>query len=254
MSRTVINLAVDLAAAALFAGMAATGYVIAFAMPPGTNRSLILWGMTRHQWGSIHLWVSFALLAVLLLHVCLHWPWVVSTLGKRLGLPSAKGGLLRTAVPTLLALAAVTGLFAWATRAGVREISGDAGRHGVCPPPGAQGERPAETGSWAEEPREVGFWEDVYPVLERSCLRCHGPSRQAAGFRIDRREDYFGAGGRAPQVVPGDSAGSPLIAVVSGRRTGMARADAHRLPEKDVALLRAWIDAGARWPEKPDGR
>ena len=247
MSRTIANLAIDLAAAALFAGMAATGYVIAFAMPPGTNRSLMLWGMTRHQWGSAHLWVSFALLAVLALHVCLHWQWVVSTVGKRLGLATPKGGLSRTAVPTLLALALAAGLFAWATRAGVREIE-DPGRHGVCPAtaPAAPLDQPAAASS---ERRAPAFLEAVYPVLERSCLSCHGPNRQAAGFRIDRREDYFG--GRAPLVVPGDSAGSPLVAVVSGQRTGVARADAHRLPERDVALIRAWIDAGAQWPERP---
>jgi hypothetical protein len=41
-----------------------------------------------------------------------------------------------------------------------------------------------------------------------------------------------------------------LIAIVSGLRTDMARADAHKLPEREVNLLRAWIDVGAVWPEK----
>jgi hypothetical protein len=94
------------------------------------------------------------------------------------------------------------------------------------------------------------FWKDVYPILERNCLSCHGPKRQRGGFRVDCREGFFGKGGSEPQVVPGESGRSPLIAIVSGLRTDMARADAHKLPEREVNLLRAWIDAGAVWPEK----
>ena len=39
MSRTSVNLLVDLSAAALFLGMIATGYILGFALPPGTNKA-----------------------------------------------------------------------------------------------------------------------------------------------------------------------------------------------------------------------
>jgi hypothetical protein len=51
--------------------------------------------------------------------------------------------------------------------------------------------------------------------------------------------------------VPGSSAESPLIAIVSGQRKDIPKPDVHRLPEWDVAVLRAWIDAGAAWPRRP---
>lgn len=55
MNRTVINLVIDLAAALLLIGMMATGYILRFPLPTGTNKMLLLWGLTRHQWGEIHL-------------------------------------------------------------------------------------------------------------------------------------------------------------------------------------------------------
>ena len=68
---------------------------------------------------------------------------------------------------------------------------------------------------------------------------------------MDRREDVFGKGGSTPLVVPGKSAASPLLAIVSGLRKDMPRADVHQLPAAQVAIVRAWIDAGAPWPERP---
>jgi hypothetical protein len=256
MNRTAINLAVDLVVAALFLALIATGFILGFALPPGTNKSLCLWGLSRHQFGNIHLWISFAFLGVVLLHVCLHWSWVVAVVGKHMGLKaSPKGSLLRSGLVAFLLVAVAVGLFAWLTRASVREIT-DPGAFDVCPDPAGSGggrtdgqpARPASPMGGSRTP--PALWKDIYPILESSCLSCHGPARQRGGFRVDRREDFFGKGGSEQQVVPGDSGRSPLIAIVSGLRTDMARADAHRLPEREVNLLRAWIDAGAVWPEK----
>jgi hypothetical protein len=70
---------------------------------------------------------------------------------------------------------------------------------------------------------------------------------------VDRREDYFGKNDKAAFVVPGKSTKSSLIDIVLGRRTDMTMAASHKLPEQDVAILRAWIDSGADWPESPPG-
>jgi mono/diheme cytochrome c family protein len=31
----------------------------------------------------------------------------------------------------------------------------------------------------------VDFARDVYPVLQRSCIECHGPEKQKGGLRLD---------------------------------------------------------------------
>lgn len=49
------------------------------------NRPLeLLWGLTRHEWGDYHYWIALGLLAVLSLHLFLHWKWIVGVVrGKR---------------------------------------------------------------------------------------------------------------------------------------------------------------------------
>jgi len=255
MKRTALNLLIDALAAICFLGMIATGYVLRFPLPPGTNKSLSLWGLSRHQWGGVHFWISLGLLAVLLTHLALHWQWVVTVVGRQLRLATnPQGRHLRSGALSLLAVAAAMGLFAWVAEVSVRD------RDEPCCPPGETTGTPVPSDSTSGETKVAGenskvrFWKDVYPVLEASCLSCHGSRKAQGGFRVDRREDYLGKNGKEPLVVPGNSAESQLIAIVSGLRSDMPMAARHKLPERDVAILRAWIEAGAEWPEKHDAR
>jgi hypothetical protein len=144
MNRTGLNFVVDLTAAVLFLGMAATGYILWFALPPGTQKELSLWGMPRHGWGTVHAWISFALLGTVLFHVSLHWQWVVAVVRKRLHLAgSLQGGLWRSGLATAVLLAAVCGLFAWVVQTGVRPVT-DPEALGVCPPSVVGEKREAE--------------------------------------------------------------------------------------------------------------
>ena len=52
-------------ASACLLTMVATGYVLRFPLPPGTNRTHVLWGLSRHEWGAIHSWASLGLLVVI---------------------------------------------------------------------------------------------------------------------------------------------------------------------------------------------
>ena len=102
MKRTALNLLIDALAALFFLGMIATGYVLRFPLPPGTNKSLSLWGLSRHQWGGVHFWISLGLLAVLLIHLALHWQWVVTVVGRQLHLvTNPQGRHLRSGVITV---------------------------------------------------------------------------------------------------------------------------------------------------------
>jgi hypothetical protein len=144
-------------------------------------------------------------------------------------------------------------LFAWIAEVSVRERSDP-------PYPPASPEGPDATDSkGTAAPTDgahirIDFWKDVYPIFESSCIRCHGPDRAHGHFRVDRRDDYFGASGQAALVTPGNSAQSPLIAIVRGERVDMAMAANHKLLERQVDVLRARIDAGAEWPEKAVAR
>jgi hypothetical protein len=257
MKRFLDNLLIDLIAAALMIGMLATGYILHFPLPPGSNKELTLWGLTRHQWGDVHFWISLGLIAVILLHLCLHWQWVAISVKRKLSRrKAAPGSALVSGLMTFLVLGAVLFCSGWAAQSGVKKITEP--REGVCPPTGQEGANNAADlgGTIPETPKagsqKVVFWKDAYPILERSCLSCHGPKKQRGDCRVDRREDFFGKGGSTPLVVPGKSAESALIAIVSGSRKDLPRADVHQLPAAQVDILRAWIDAGAPWPERCD--
>ena len=85
MHRGVLNLLLDTVAAALLTALVGTGYLLVFVLPPRTNRTHILWGLLRHQWGTVHAGISVLLLTVLAGHVALHWRWLVMGLSRRFG-------------------------------------------------------------------------------------------------------------------------------------------------------------------------
>src|SRR5262245_15594623 len=108
--------------------------------------------------------------------------------------------------------------------------------------------------SAAPAERPVDFARDIQPILQLRCQGCHGPDKQRGDLRLDSRAAALrGGDSRGPAIVPGKSAASPLIHLVSGRDSKL------RMPPKgdplaaeQVALLRAWIDQGAAWPERTD--
>ncbi len=98
------------------------------------------------------------------------------------------------------------------------------------------------------------FARDVRPILERSCLGCHGPEKQKNGYRLDVRENALKGGdsGKAA-IVPHSARTSPLIRYVSGEDGEIVmppkKSSAPRLTTEEVQILRDWIDAGPVWPD-----
>ncbi|HHY85710.1 MAG TPA: hypothetical protein GYA07_09295 [Verrucomicrobia bacterium] len=97
----------------------------------------------------------------------------------------------------------------------------------------------------------VDFDRDIRPVLDRSCLRCHGPERPRSGFRlVDRESALKGGYNNTNDIVPGNSAESMLIHYVAGLDEMMImppEGEGDRLTPEEIGLLRAWIDQGAAW-------
>lgn len=103
-------------------------------------------------------------------------------------------------------------------------------------------------------PQTVSFATDILPLLENSCLRCHGPERPRSGFRIDHRDALLAGGNLGVAVVPGNSANSPLIHYVARLIPDLEMPPLNQgapLSDAEIALLRAWIDQGAAWDDAP---
>jgi len=142
MKRTLLNIAIDALAALVMLGMIATGIIIRFTLPPGSGRVLGVWGLTRHQWGDLHFWMALAAVAIVVLHLAMHWTWVVSVVrrwiaGTNEGLPSTR---LRTlaAVATILIICSTLAGFWWSS---VQSI-----QHSAPNQPEAMESRPDGTG------------------------------------------------------------------------------------------------------------
>src|SRR5258705_7865924 len=94
----------------------------------------------------------------------------------------------------------------------------------------------------------VDYARDIQPLLQKHCLMCHGSQQQMSGLRLDSREAALKGGASGVDVVPGNSAGSRLMRLVSGVDKKVMPPAGQRLTEAEIALLRAWIDEGLTWP------
>jgi len=98
--------------------------------------------------------------------------------------------------------------------------------------------------------QSVSFKRDIQPLLEASCLKCHGPEKSKNGFRLDSRESALAGGDNGVDILPGDSAKSPLVHYVARLVPDMEmppKGKGELLTPQQVGLVRAWIDQGAKW-------
>ena len=62
----------------------------------------------------------------------------------------------------------------------------------------------------------VDFTRDIRPILDASCIKCHGRGKAKGGFRLDTRATLLEGGDSGPGAVAGKSAESLVIELVSG--------------------------------------
>lgn len=98
---------------------------------------------------------------------------------------------------------------------------------------------------------KVDFARDVKPILDAACVKCHGKGKDKGGFSLETRAVFFKGGDSGAPLVAGKSAESLLIELVSGLNPdNVMPQKGSKLKPAEVALLRAWIDQGATWPEE----
>ncbi|MBI5773898.1 MAG: PSD1 domain-containing protein [Verrucomicrobia bacterium] len=99
----------------------------------------------------------------------------------------------------------------------------------------------------------VDFAQDIQPIFAKNCFTCHGPEKQKNGLRLDIRQAALEGGDFGAVIVAGKSRESKLLHLVAklDGETQMPPSGEGRKPlaRDEIAKLRAWIDAGANWPE-----
>lgn len=104
----------------------------------------------------------------------------------------------------------------------------------------------AQNYSASPVPQKVDFATDIQPILHAHCIECHGPDKQRAGMRLDRKSSALKAFSR--RVVPGSSENSMLYHRLIGEYGQPMPPDGGVKPG-EIALIKAWIDQGAEWPD-----
>jgi formate dehydrogenase gamma subunit len=80
---------------------------------------------------------------------------------------------------------------------------------------------------------------EVAALFDPKCTACHGANLQTAGLDLSSYATALAGGGRGPGIVPGDAAASAVVQIMeSGAHPAL-------LTDEEIAVLKAWIDAGA---------
>ena len=95
----------------------------------------------------------------------------------------------------------------------------------------------------------VDFAKELSPLFAERCFGCHGAMKQESSLRVDNRQDLLKGGEHGPALVPGKSAESILIQVLTGTHPDLAQMPKkkEKLTAEQIGLVRAWIDQGAIW-------
>lgn len=96
---------------------------------------------------------------------------------------------------------------------------------------------------------KVDFKTEIQPLLAEKCYSCHGPETQENDLRWDSKSSALKGGVSGPVIIPGKSAESKMVRMVSGLETPVMPKRGERLTPRQISLLRGWIDQGAEWPD-----
>ncbi len=114
----------------------------------------------------------------------------------------------------------------------------------VCVASAAQAIEPA-----GEAKAEVSFFKDVMPILRKNnCTGCHQPAKQGGDYVMTEFASLTKGGeSGSAAVVPGKPEKSYLMEQITpaGGKSAMPK-DAQPLSETDVAMIRRWIEQGAK--------
>jgi WD40 repeat protein len=107
----------------------------------------------------------------------------------------------------------------------------------------------------AAEPPDYN--QHVAPLFKKYCSGCHNAQDHEGDLVLDRYQALLDGGKHGAAIVPRKSSQSRLIKLLSGKALPEMPPEGNERPKpEEIAILAAWIDAGAKGPEgaEPDPR
>jgi len=114
----------------------------------------------------------------------------------------------------------------------------------------------AMSGFALESVRAVDYQEEIRPILNKKCFKCHTGPKAKGGLRMDSPEDFAKRiGGDDPVIIPGDPSKSLLTV-----KAGLPRTDGDAMPPPparergaepmttaELTLVQKWVSMGAKF-------
>jgi WD40 repeat protein len=101
----------------------------------------------------------------------------------------------------------------------------------------------------------VDYAKEIEPILAKKCQVCHSGNVTEGQFDLGSHERLMRGGKRGPAVVPGKAADSRLVRLAgkTGKPSMPPKGDEPLTPE-ELALVKLWIDQGAKASDAPRER
>jgi WD40 repeat protein len=97
----------------------------------------------------------------------------------------------------------------------------------------------------------VSYYNDIRPLIQRSCQGCHQPANKMGGLLLTEYEAMQKGGQKGPIFESGNAGASRIIGYLTGKEVPRMPMGGEPLPEAEINLFRQWIDEGAK-DDTPD--
>ncbi len=99
-----------------------------------------------------------------------------------------------------------------------------------------------------KDAKKVDFKTQIWPIIDKSCLRCHSAKKKKGKLRLDKKKFAFK---KAETIVPGKPEESELYKLIDlpPDHEDYMPAKGDPLTKEQVELIKTWIEQGAEWPD-----
>lgn len=111
---------------------------------------------------------------------------------------------------------------------------------------GARG--PANALALGPQAAPPSYTGQVVPILQQKCLACHSGAAKMGELIMESYDSLMKGGAHGRVIVPGKSEESRMVLMLEGKIQPRMPFGGDPLPAGDLAIIRAWIDAGAKGP------
>lgn len=110
------------------------------------------------------------------------------------------------------------------------------------------------TGVWSSQAKAEGpvsFKDDVFPIIQLRCQKCHAPGEQGyetSGLDLTSYDGLMKGTKHGPVISPGNAFMSNLNVLIEGRAAANLRMphDGRKLTRCEIDIFRRWVNHGAK--------